>query len=144
MTITFRYKEVKRPDSSAVKIPAIPITLIGDKGSFDTVALIDSGADISVIPKDIAEILGLNLKGDITDAFGIGGSARTIETKIRVIISKGHERYQLQLPIKVILGKYDFPVLLGREGFFDKFKIIFDQQKEKISLKRKSRKLFLS
>ncbi|MBI2652411.1 hypothetical protein HYX00_03000 [Candidatus Woesearchaeota archaeon] len=77
MTISFRYKTVKRPDGTHVKTPSIPITLIG-KESFDTIALLDSGADISAMPQSIAELLGLNLEGKFTFAYGIGGKAKSL------------------------------------------------------------------
>lgn len=139
MTITFRYKSVKRPDGTLVKTPSIPLTFIG-KESFDTVALLDSGADISAMPKDIAEILGLNLRGKVSFAYGIGGKARCVETKVTILIAKGHESYRFTIPMKVILDKYDFPILLGRAGFFDKFVITFDQQEKKVLLKKKYRR----
>ena len=135
MTIIFNYKTVKRPDGTEVKTPSIPV-LLNEKEKFETIALLDSGADISAIPKDIAEILGLDLAGKKSPAFGIGGRAEAIDTTMGITISKGHETYSFRIPVKVILGKYDFPVLLGRAGFFDKFIISFNQSQEKISLKR--------
>lgn len=133
----FRYKTINRPDGTQVKTPSIPISLKGNlQTSFEVIALLDSGADISVIPKDFAELLGLNLEGERTKAFGIGGEVQSIETKVYLSISKGHEKYNFQIPVKVILGEYDFPVILGREGFFDKFIIIFDQDKQRVSLKK--------
>ena len=139
MTIKFNYKAVKRPDGTTVKTPSIPIQIDGEE-KFDTVALIDSGADISAMSKDVAEIAGLDLSGDKTPAFGIGGKVDSIETKMKILIEKGHERYTLTIPVKVILGTYDFPILLGRTGFFDKFIVTFDQSKEKVSLKRIKRR----
>lgn len=139
MTISFRYKSVKRPDGTLVKTPSIPITLIG-KVSFDTVALLDSGADISAVPKSIAELLGLKLEGEISVAYGIGGKVNSIESLVKISIQKGHERYSFSIPIKVILDDYNFPILLGRLGFFDKFVITFDQENEKVLLKRKTEK----
>ena len=136
MSITFRYKSVKRPDGTSVKTPSIPVTFMG-KESFDNVALVDSGADISAMPKDIAEILGLKLSAKITHAYGIGGKARSVETTVAIVVKKGHENYRFNIPVKVILDDYDFPILLGRAGFFDKFIITFDEQEQKISLKRK-------
>ena len=70
MTISFKYKIVKRPDGTTVKTPSIPLQLQGDQ-SFDTLALVDSGADVSAIPKSIAEILGLDLSGKKTYAYGL-------------------------------------------------------------------------
>lgn len=137
MTISFRYKSVKRPDGTLVKTPSIPI-LLKSKEVFETIGLLDSGADISAMSKDVAEILGLNLSGKRTPAFGIGGKVDSVETKVRISTEKGHEHYAFQIPVKVILGKYDFPVLIGRAGFFDKFVISFDEENEKVSLKRNS------
>ena len=134
MTIAFKYKIVKRPDGTEVKTPSIPV-LFNGKEKFETIALIDSGADISAMPKAIAEILGLDLNGKKTLAYGIGGQVESVETKVSMTVQKGHENYVFQIPIKIILGDYDFPVLLGRLGFFDKFIILFNQSKEKVYLK---------
>jgi hypothetical protein len=70
MTLSFKYKSIKRPDGTLVKSPSIPIILKG-KEQFETAALIDSGADISAIPKDIAEIFGCDLSGKIEPAAGV-------------------------------------------------------------------------
>jgi hypothetical protein len=135
MTIIFKYKTVKRPDGTLVKTPSIPILLSG-KEKFETIALLDSGADISAVPMALAELLGMDLSSEKTHAYGIGGKVDSIETKMSISIEKGHEHYTFEIPVKVILGNYDFPILLGRAGFFDKFVILFDQSQEKISLKR--------
>ncbi len=135
MTIIFKYKTVKRPDGTDVRTPSIPIILNG-KEKFESFALLDSGADISAMSKAIAELLGLNLNSQITKAFGIGGEVDSVETTVSITIEKGHEHYTFQIPVKIILGDYDFPILLGRAGFFDKFIVSFDQAQEKILLKR--------
>jgi len=64
MTLTFKYKTIKRPDNTETRTPSVPITLIGKSIRFNTSGLIDSGADISVISKDIAELLGMDLSGN--------------------------------------------------------------------------------
>lgn len=135
MAMTFRYRAVRRPDGTEVKAPLIPVTFSGSE-RFRTVALLDSGADVSAMPRAVAEILGIDLSVGVTTAYGIGGRVESIETKVFTTISKGHERYRFKTPMKVILGEYDFPILLGRLGFFDKFVIRFDQDQEKVTLKR--------
>ena len=125
-----------RPDGTEVKSPSIPITLVGKSMKFDAVALLDSGADVSAIPKDIAELLGLDISGKVESAYGIGGKVDSVETSMSLIIEKGHEHYVFDIPVKVILDSYEFPVLLGRAGFFDKFVVSFDQKNEKIFLKK--------
>ena len=140
MAIKFGYKAIKRPDDTWVRTPSIPITLIGEKESVDLIALVDSGADISVIPKEIAEVLGLKLEGEIEPAFGVGGTVPTIQTQVNVRVGRQHEDYRFSMPIKVIMSDYDLPPLLGRKGFFQEFIITFDERKEKVQLKRYTRK----
>ena len=48
MTLSFHYKTVKRPDGTEVKTPSIPVVFSG-KERFETLALLDSGADISAM-----------------------------------------------------------------------------------------------
>lgn len=141
MTLSFRYKAVKRPDGTISRTPSIPIVLIG-KEIFETVGLLDSGSDISAIPKHLAEILGLDLNKETNPAYGIGGKVDSIETTMTILVQQGHEKYKFSLPVKVILDKYEFPVLLGREGFFSRFIVKFDQENQKVSLKRKNKSLF--
>ena len=134
MTIIFRYKSVKRPDGTQVKTPSIPILLKGEE-TIQVIALLDSGADISAIPKSTAEVLGLDLSWKRTFAFGIGGKVDSIETEVNITLEKGHEKYSFAIPIKVILDDYDLPILLDRNGFFNRFIISFDQNSEKVTLK---------
>lgn len=135
MTITFKYKRVKRPDNTEVKTPSIPILLNG-KEKFETLGLLDSGADVSAVPLAIAEILGLDLSKEKNFAYGIGGKVNSVESNMNITVERGHEHYTFQIPVKVILDDYEFPVLLGRVGFFDKFVISFDEGKERVSLKK--------
>jgi hypothetical protein len=139
MAISFKYKSVERPDGTLVKTPSIPLVLEG-REIFETIALVDSGADISAISKDVADLLGLDLSGERSPAFGIGGKTDAVNTTVNARIRKGHESYRFKLPVKVVLGKYDFPMLLGRSGFFDKFIITFDERQEKVQLKRDTRR----
>lgn len=37
---------------------------------------------------------------------------------MNINLSKGHENYNFQIPVKVILDDYDFPILLEREKAF--------------------------
>lgn len=144
MTLSFRYKRVKRPNNVEVKSPSIPVALSGSGGKYTFMALLDSGADISAIPQEVAELLGLDLSGKKEEAAGIGGKVPAVQSKVSLEIGKPHEFYDFSIPVKVILNKdivfdgQELPVLLGRAGFFDKFVITFDQKEEKVTLKRNS------
>ncbi len=60
MALTFKYKIVRRPDGSEVKAPVIPITLQSEKTMWTT-ALLDSGADISVLSEEQDSLKNLEL-----------------------------------------------------------------------------------
>lgn len=136
MTLTFRYKDVSRSNNTHSLSPSIPISISGGSGGkYNFIVLLYSGADISAIPKHMAELLNLDLNGKKEDAFGIGGKVPAISTRINIEISKGHEKYSFDIPVKVILDDYDFPPLIGRKIFFDKFDITFKQSEKKVTLK---------
>ena len=120
MTLFFNYKRIQRPDPyPSEDVPAIPVTLIGLKTSVDVMGLLDSGADFSAIPKEIAEILDLDLNSQSENIGGIGGDVKAILSTMKVNIKKGREDYTF--PIKVYAAEEleeDFPVLIGRQGFF--------------------------
>lgn len=142
MTLIFRYKSTKRPDGTFVKTPSIPVLLSGVDESFQIVALLDSGADVSVISKDLAELLKLDLKKDVRKSFGIGGPVNSVESEVKLTIEKDHEKYSFKIPLLVILDEYSLPPLLGRNGFFNHFKISFDQENQKVILKKNQEKRF--
>jgi hypothetical protein len=113
--------------------------LIGPDNSFDTPALIDSGADFSTIFAEHAEILGIDLKKcEESEAQGIGGKVKAKNCKITVEIKgKGeHRPFRLDVPF-MILEKHseNHPILLGRAGFFANFEITFNEKEKTIILK---------
>jgi len=137
MAIIFRYKHVKRKDGFLRKAPFIPIFLRDRNDKlYEFTGLIDSGADFTLIPKDLADFLGLKLgKGETTA--GIGGSAKVRNSKMNLTIKNQRERYNLEIPVLILMENYaDVPILLGRNGFFDNFHINFRQDEEKITLKK--------
>ncbi len=137
MTLIFKYKRVKRPNNIEIKSPSIPVILSGAGKKFQFIALVDSGADVSAIPQDIAELLGLDLSGKKEEASGIGGKVPAVQTSMNIELGKPHENYSFVIPVKVILqdNNEEIPILLGRSGFFDRFVITFNQKEEKILLK---------
>ncbi len=135
--LTFRYKNVPRSNGTKSISPSIPISLSGSGSKYEFMVLLDSGADISAIPKHLAELLGIDLSGKGEFAFGIGGKVKAVSKFMTIEISKHHERYSFKIPVKVILEDYDFPPLIGRAVFFEKFEITFKQLEKKIVLKYK-------
>jgi len=136
MTISFKYKINPQKKGDKIKTPSIPITLFGNNSTpIDVIALLDSGADLSVIPEGLAKFLNLDLTGETSICTGIGGEVEVKTTLVDIKISHAHESYSFKIPVQVILGEDKIPPLLGRTGFFDKFIVTFEQFNEKVKLK---------
>lgn len=84
----------------------------------------------------------MDLSGEREKAFGIGGEVPAIETSMNIELGKGHENYSFRIPVKVILDDSDFPPLIGRAIFFDKFDIIFKQHEKRVILKHREQNNF--
>lgn len=138
MPITFKYVHVPRPDGTLRKAPYIPIFVIDKAGKLvRVVALIDSGADFTIIPKDLAGLLGLKEDQEEANTGGIGGKVKVKRTHFNFDVIGSRERYSLSVPALILQdGGSDVPLLLGRNGFFENFHITFKQDEEKIVLKK--------
>jgi len=141
LVLRFRYKTVERPQPYGVRaLPVVPVTYLGRNGeAFESAALLDSGADYSIIFVEHAEILGVDLSScEKTDCQGVGGKVKAWKTKVQVRLKgKGeHRSFTFELPVMVIERQAsNFPLLLGREGFFEHFEITFNEKARWLSLK---------
>lgn len=136
MAIQFKYNILPDEFSNDTKKPVVKITLYGkNETPIDVIALLDSGADVSIIPKGLAEYLKLNLKNkDVSK--GIGGEIKIWNSSIDIGIHGGHENYNFRnIPVQVAEDD-TIPIILGRAGFFDKFIISIDEKRQKVRLKR--------
>ncbi|MFH1589723.1 MAG: hypothetical protein ABIB43_04115 [archaeon] len=83
MTIVFRYIHIQRPDGTLKKAPYIPVYLRNKDGKLIKVAgLLDSGADNTIVPEDLAIILGLKEEeSSASITKGIGGDVKTTSSR---------------------------------------------------------------
>ena len=129
---------VQRKDGTLWHAPFIPVEVINRFGSsMKVVALLDSGADTTVVPKDLADLLGLKEGPSVIESGGIGGQVKVKEAKLSFSIKGQREHYRLVVRCLVLQDEnVDLPLLLGRNGFFEQFHITFKQGEEKIVLKK--------
>lgn len=104
--------------------PLIPITLRRGRYNVSTFALIDSGASISVFRPEIAHALRLPIKG--REKFSLS----TADGKVGIGVAKvGVEVEESRFQAKI--GFSDTYAasfnILGREGFFHRFSICFNE-----------------
>ena len=138
MTIVFRYSDTANRDGTTVKRPSIPVLFSNEDKKYEIPAIVDSGADMCSIDSRWAKLLKLDLSGKRTLSYGVTGSAETVISHVFVEIGKGHEHYSLNVPVRVLFVKDSdpyTPTLIGRMGFFDKFRITFDEAGQKITMK---------
>ena len=137
MSMVFRYLDSTNPNGAISKRPSILAVFSNGQEKLELYALVDSGADMSAMDYRIAEKLHLNLDGKKVVSYGVSGAVKSVITEVTIELGKGHEHYTLSIPIRVLFTKSDYiaPTLIGRKGFFDKFRITFDEYNQKVIMK---------
>jgi len=129
MKTIFKYRKEFSRISKEIYRPVAEISLRTDKNEIKVLMYIDSGADITIIPRVLGESLGFEV-GDskIVELTGIG------KAKVPVIVKKvkmkiGNREFDTRIAWCL---EEDVPPLLGRIDVFNKFKIIFDEENREI------------
>ena len=124
---TFSY----RNDPLGNLYPIIPVSLEFGKIKKEFFALVDSGATISIFHSEVADSLGINIpKGKETYLGGVGGRIKGYIHKLKVEIAG--KKFLCS-----IVFSHEYLVsfnLLGRQEFFKRFRIIFEEKKNRLKL----------
>jgi Retroviral aspartyl protease. len=133
--IEFQFEKIYSKRLGEVLKPIIPVTIIGAKRSVNVFMLLDSGADLSLIPYSVGEAIGLEL--DIenrSEVQGIGeGSVAYILSQVRIKIG------DVETPVRIGWALIEeVPLILGRLDIFQKFSVEFREFENKIILKHES------
>lgn len=130
MEIEFDFREEGSGLFGRIERPVAKITLIHRKNKIPQVFYVDSGADITLIPLSIGEILGLNnpKPEEIMEIKGIGEKGIPIVLR-KVAIQIGNNNIDCRIGWALI---EDVPLLLGREDFFKYFDIVFSKNKKTV------------
>ena len=130
--IRFKGKELQIPGIGQFWIPTAKVELISEKRNYFCEVVVDSGADITLIPRNLGEFLGLSFTGEkIREIRGIGEGA--IPYVIKTIVMKiGAYKFKSRIGIALI---EEIPMILGRLDVFDNFNIEF-RQKERLTIFR--------
>lgn len=111
--------------------PTVGIVFFKNRNVARSLALIDSGATISIFNSDIADKLDIIIEnGEKTTLGGVGGRIIGYIHKIKVRVAGK----SFICPV-VFSREYKVSFnLLGRDTFFEKFKITFDEAKKSVIL----------
>lgn len=88
--------------------------------------LVDTGADYTLLPQFLAVALGVDLTKDCRGVItqGVGGASRVFLLKNKMEVKIGE--FQRQIPLGFLDSDY-IPPLLGRQEFFETFKVVFEK-----------------
>lgn len=107
-----------------IKRPMVELEIFGPKGSHKELALLDSGADYTLLNIEIAKLLHIDLsKARKQEISGVTGKQDVFFTSVDI---KAEYCNTINIPV----GFIDSPhvgALLGQEGFFDRHKIKFEK-----------------
>lgn len=127
----FKYKKY----GSDILRPVIRIEISYGSINVPYSVLVDSGADICIFDADIAAILGIDItKGIRHEVAGLTGVPQYYYLH-RVSIIVGGISHRADVGF-MKMNNQSFGIV-GQKGFFDKFIVKFDLEKEEIELKER-------
>ena len=125
MTVELHYRKEQSTLFGSIWRPVAEVLLEGPDGRFVDLFYIDSGADITLISDEVGEILGLKRPDTrLIELAGVGGQSISVH-KVKLPLTIGDHTFRSGVAWAI---RNDVPLLLGRTGIFDQFKVEFDQK----------------
>jgi hypothetical protein len=116
----------------------IEVQLQGPNGTFRELALVDSGADRSLVHREIADVLGLDYQqGRRHQVIGVSGITDVWYAEMAMRFQ--HSRKAVTIPVGIIDTPY-VGILLGQEGFFDLHRITFERALNTFTITERKRR----
>ena len=139
----YPYKRLPRSSNTSapqIPMPFIPVTLYrGNESTLPVYALLDSGADKTIMPSDFAEQLGIIdfKKGSLEPTTGVGQQIVDVFYCRGIEVQLSGDSRKLSIEIGFIETTPERRVipLLGRTFFFHFKSVTFFQSKEIMELK---------
>jgi Aspartyl protease len=119
--------------------PLYPVTLATSVKQKEMYMTVDSGAEVSLVSREIGDLLGftVSLGEELETGEGVGGEIEYVTRSLDLTID-GHT---FKAPVAWILtANTNAPLLLGREVVFDLFDIKFVQAEERIEFEWRGEK----
>lgn len=129
--IIFEYKPL--PNSKGKLYPLAKIDILYQKKKQTFWPIIDSGANVSIFPKAVGDALGIDFEGDPEPIEGVAGTFLGYPHYVNIKLEDYHELISIRALF--MIGE-PYP-LLGREGIFEKFDVLFQERLKKVIFMRK-------
>jgi len=129
MTFSKPWRTLSGPDEREKRLPVLDVFLRAGSGSFvREVFVVDSGADVSMGPRRLCELVGLRWEeGELTEVRGIAQREECVVPATIHMLDIFIREAACQLTIPFCFAEGDAPLLIGREGFLDAFRVSFDK-----------------
>lgn len=131
--VEFAYRKEKSGLLGDILRPVAQLEIKSEKSDwFPLIMYIDSGADISLVPRNFGSLLGLDLTKNLGQIRGIGEAIVPLslqDVKLRI------EKHEIKVKIAVALIN-EVPYVLGRYDFFKLFKISFQEYDNKVVIEK--------
>lgn len=117
-------------DQEGYLYPAVILSLEGEDRNWKSFLMyVDSGADTTLLTKDDANLLGIDLYRGIKIPVGgiLKGTIDGYEHNLKIRIADQEFRSSV-----IFADSNETPRLLGRKDIFEKFRVCFDEKKHKI------------
>ena len=153
--MNFKYRKMPRVDSitgetEIIQRPKIEVifrkyaeTKSNDNPELRIFGLVDSGADVCFMPRQVADILKLDLdETKKKDSKSASGSFSTIPSEVHLEILYKNRRIVVGTVVVSVQvecadeGDVNNMILLGREGLFSMYEITFNEFKKTVHLKK--------
>lgn len=133
----FKYSEYQDEKIGKLFRPTLPIVFKYNQKFICTEALIDSGADFTILPIEIAGVLNIKLDGSTKmDFHGAGNNSFTVypsQVRIEHLIRQDGFR-PLVWKTAVYFAESQPAILLGNRGFLENFKVTLDGKKKETEI----------
>lgn len=139
MTFIKPWRELIGPDGVTTSFPILDVYLRTKKGrSIRENFVVDSGADVSLGPRRLSQALGLEWSaGPSTKLHGISRRKECVVLATIHSVEVHVREAACRIIIPFCFAQGDAPLLLGREGFFDAFRIQFDKARARTIFERR-------
>jgi hypothetical protein len=129
MTFTKPWRTLSGPDDLEKRLPVLDVFLRTAKGSFvRELFVVDSGADLSMGPRRLCELVGLRWEdGELIQVTGIAEREECVVPATIHMLDIYIRDAGCQLIIPFCFAEGEAPLLIGREGSFDAFRVAFDK-----------------
>ena len=133
---TFYYKPM--PNSNSKNLyPLAKITLEYEDKRRIIWPIIDSGANVSIFPKTLGDDLGIDFECDPEPVDGVLGTFLGYSHYINIVVG------DCKVPIRAFFFIQGEPYpLLGREGVFNRFDVMFQERLKKVTFIKKFDKTY--